>query len=135
VLSLTRGRICRLQLLVALASAIILGSKSHGTRDHTLFSQIRDLLFRRLLRLAGLRLRYPTPPPPGLSNLVWQTLLLQCFGEPCRSHLLEQYSNCVLSRYCVLNGSLLWISTFNQLKLYCICQNPSNRSFMAACVT
>jgi hypothetical protein len=41
-LSLTRGRVCRLQLLLVLASAVILGSKSHETRDHILLSQIRD---------------------------------------------------------------------------------------------
>jgi hypothetical protein len=34
--------VCHLQLLLALASAFILGSKSHGTRDHILLSQIRD---------------------------------------------------------------------------------------------
>jgi hypothetical protein len=47
-LSLTR-RIYRLQLLLALASAVILGSESRGTRDHVLLSQIRDFPFRRLL--------------------------------------------------------------------------------------
>jgi hypothetical protein len=40
--SLTRGWVCRLQLLLALASAVILGSKSRGTGDHILLSQIRD---------------------------------------------------------------------------------------------
>jgi hypothetical protein len=65
-LSLTRGRVCRLQLLLALASADIFESDSHGTRDHNLLSQIRwDFPFRRLLRLAGLRWRYSTPPPQG----------------------------------------------------------------------
>jgi hypothetical protein len=44
-LSLTRGRVCRLQLLLALASAVDLGSESCGTRDHILLSQIRDFLF------------------------------------------------------------------------------------------
>jgi hypothetical protein len=63
-LSLTRGRVCRLQLLLALASAIIFGSP--GTRDHILLSQFRDFPFRRLLRLAGLRWRYSTPPPHGI---------------------------------------------------------------------
>jgi hypothetical protein len=57
-LSLTRGRVCRLQLLLALDSADIFGSDSHGIRDHNLVSQIRDFPFRRLLRLAGLRWRY-----------------------------------------------------------------------------
>jgi hypothetical protein len=44
-LSLTRGRVCHLQLLVGLASAVILGSGSRGTRDHILLSQILDFLF------------------------------------------------------------------------------------------
>jgi hypothetical protein len=44
-LSLTRRRVCRLQLLLDLASAFILGSETLGTRDHILLSQIRDYLF------------------------------------------------------------------------------------------
>jgi hypothetical protein len=40
--SLTRGRVCRLQLLLALARAVILWSESKGTHDHILLSQIRD---------------------------------------------------------------------------------------------
>jgi hypothetical protein len=39
--SLTRGWVCPLQLLLALASAVILRSESHGAHDHIL-SQIRD---------------------------------------------------------------------------------------------
>jgi hypothetical protein len=60
---LTRGRFCRLQLLLVLASAVIFGSEPRGTHDHILLSQIRDFPFRRLLRLAGLRWRYSTPLP------------------------------------------------------------------------
>jgi hypothetical protein len=41
-LSLTREWVCRLQLLLDLTSAVILGSYSSGTRDHILLSQIRD---------------------------------------------------------------------------------------------
>jgi hypothetical protein len=63
--SLTRGRICLLYILLALASAILLGSDSLGTRDHILLSQIWDFPFRRLLRLAGSRWRYSTSPPHG----------------------------------------------------------------------
>jgi hypothetical protein len=82
--TLTRGWVCRLQLLLVLASAVILGSESRGTHDHVLLSQIRDwrarfpclypqeqggpvippgtgLPFRRLIRLAGLRWRHWTP--------------------------------------------------------------------------
>jgi hypothetical protein len=41
---LTRGRVCRLQLLLILASAAILRSESHGIHDHILLSQIWDSL-------------------------------------------------------------------------------------------
>jgi hypothetical protein len=74
-LSLTRGRICNLLLLLVLASAVIFGFESRGTRDHILLPQIRDFLIRRLLRLAGLRWRYSTPPPHGSLLLVSSGLL------------------------------------------------------------
>jgi hypothetical protein len=61
-LSLTRGRVCRLQLLLVLASVVILRSEPLGTHDHILVSQIWDFPFRWLLRLAGSRWRYSTPP-------------------------------------------------------------------------
>jgi hypothetical protein len=64
-ISLTRERVCPIQLLLAFASAVILGSQSRRTRDHILLSQIRDFRFRRLLRLTRLRWRYSTPPPHG----------------------------------------------------------------------
>jgi hypothetical protein len=41
--SLTKGLVCHLQLLLALASALVLGYECPGTRDHILLSQIRDL--------------------------------------------------------------------------------------------
>jgi hypothetical protein len=62
-LSLARGWVCRLQLLLGLASTIIFGSDSCETRDHILQSQIRDLPFLRILRLAGIRWRYSITPP------------------------------------------------------------------------
>jgi hypothetical protein len=54
-LSLMRGRVCRLQLLLVLASAVILGSESRGTRGHILLSQIRYFPFRRLVSLIASR--------------------------------------------------------------------------------
>jgi hypothetical protein len=51
---------------LALASAVFLGSESLGTCDRILLSQTRDFPFRRLLRLAGSRWRYSTPPSHGL---------------------------------------------------------------------
>jgi hypothetical protein len=41
-LSLTRGRACRLQLLLVVFRAVIFGSESPGTRDHILLSQIQN---------------------------------------------------------------------------------------------
>jgi hypothetical protein len=58
-----RGRVCRLQFLLAPASAVIFWSESHRIRGHILLSQIWDFPFRRLLPLAGLRWRYSIPPP------------------------------------------------------------------------
>jgi hypothetical protein len=83
----TRGWVCRLQLLLALASAVILRSESCGTHDHILLSQIRDCAklegqvpvfitlgtgfpFRRLLRLAGLRWRYSILPPHAFLRIL-----------------------------------------------------------------
>jgi hypothetical protein len=40
--SMTRGCVCPLQLLLGLASAVILRSESRGTHDSILLSQIRD---------------------------------------------------------------------------------------------
>jgi hypothetical protein len=84
--SLTIGLVCRLRLLLVLASAVILMSESSGTHEHVLLSQIRDSAkpgglgpriyipqeqggpvippgtgfpFNRLLQLAGLRPNSP----------------------------------------------------------------------------
>jgi hypothetical protein len=43
--SLTRGRVCLLYMLLALASAVFLESESLCTRDHILLSQIWDFVF------------------------------------------------------------------------------------------
>jgi hypothetical protein len=80
-LSLTRGRICRLQLLLAVISAVILGSESRGTRNQILLSQIRDFPFRRLLWLAGLPWRYSTPPPHGRLPILKLTLLYNHYAR------------------------------------------------------
>jgi hypothetical protein len=92
--SLTRELVCRLQMLLVLAGAVILGSESRGTRDLILLSPIETpptwwvrspylyppekggpaippgtgFPFRRLLRLAGLRWMYMNPPSRGLND-------------------------------------------------------------------
>jgi hypothetical protein len=88
---LTRGWVCRVLLLLVLASAVSLRSESRGPHDQSLLSQIRDspnlegqvpvfifsrnmvakllppphtgFLFRRLPWLLGVQWRYLTPPP------------------------------------------------------------------------
>jgi hypothetical protein len=92
--SLTRERVCRLQVLLVLASAVILGSESRGTRDHFTVSDLSlpqpggpgpriyipqeqggpvispgtGFPVRRLLRFAGLRWRYSNQTPRGFSS-------------------------------------------------------------------
>jgi hypothetical protein len=68
--SLTRGLVCSLFSLLALANAVIFGSKFRGTRENILLSEIRDFPFRRLLRIAGLRWRYSTSPPHGIVSRI-----------------------------------------------------------------
>jgi hypothetical protein len=83
-LSLTRGRVCRcrLQLLLALASAVILGFESRGTDDRILLSQIPDFAFHRLLRLAGLRWITPWHGPRRKLFTTFALLLrMDCWGS------------------------------------------------------
>jgi hypothetical protein len=66
--SLTRVQVCLLYMLMALVSAVFL-----GTCDHILLSQIWDFPFCRLLRLAGSWWRYSAPPPHRvLGNFIIQ---------------------------------------------------------------
>jgi hypothetical protein len=76
-LSLTRGRVCILYMLLVVASTVFHGSESLGSRDYILLSQFWDFPFRRLLRLAGSRWRYSNQPPHGC----WH------FQSQCQSHI------------------------------------------------
>jgi hypothetical protein len=88
--TLTREWVCCLQLLLTLASAVILGSESRGSHDHILLSNLENQVpvfvsprnrvaqlyppgtgfpFRRP-RLAGLRWRYSKPPPHGFKDRI-----------------------------------------------------------------
>jgi hypothetical protein len=89
-LSLTRGWVYRLQLLQALASTVILAPEFGGTGDHILLSQIRDFPFRRLLRFAGLRRRYSTPPPHGTFWSAWVWVL--CYDRRSVGQSVLEYS-------------------------------------------
>jgi hypothetical protein len=72
-----RGQVCRLQLLLALASAVICVSQSRRARGNILLSQIRDFPFRRLVRLAGLWWRYCGQGGWGC----WQSLLTKSHSQ------------------------------------------------------
>jgi hypothetical protein len=74
-LSLTRGRVCRLQLLLALTSAVILRSESCGTRDDILLSQILDFPFRHLLPIHRAMVEVFDPAS------TWDLNLLYCLGR------------------------------------------------------
>jgi hypothetical protein len=80
--SLTGGWVCRLQLLLVIASVVILGSESLGIHDHILLSQIRyspNLEGRVLVfiyprnRVAQLYPRYwvPFSSPPTTRRATW----------------------------------------------------------------
>jgi hypothetical protein len=96
--SLTRGWVCNLLLLLALATTVIRRHESRGTREHIILSRRRDspnledqvsvfispqeqggpyispgtgFPFRRPLRLAELRWRYSTPSPHRSFSQRW----------------------------------------------------------------
>jgi hypothetical protein len=105
--TLTKGWVCRLQLLLLLASSAILRSETRGTHDHILLPQILDypnlkgqgpafisprkrvaqlypnhwVPFSRLLRLAGLWWRYSNPPP----HRIW---IWGSYSDDCVFYLL-----------------------------------------------
>jgi hypothetical protein len=88
-LSLTSERVCRLQLLLALASAVILGSESHRTRDHILVSQIRDSpnLEGQVPIFISLRNRVAQLYPKALGSLFVASYHSQGYGWGIRARL------------------------------------------------
>jgi hypothetical protein len=80
--SLTRGRVCRLQLLLAFARAVTFGYEPHETCYHILLSEISHFHFRRLLRLTGLRRGYSTPPSHGIPASFHSFTILHCVSSP-----------------------------------------------------
>jgi hypothetical protein len=132
-LSLTRGRVCRLQILLAFASAVILGSESRGTRDPNVLSQIRDFPFRRLLRLAGSRWRYSTPPPHGSEQNPKLVPLIIPWHGPCRKHRFQQFLYCCAMIHC--RGDTFAKALLSNGCVYLLIRNllPSNGRCFVAC--
>jgi hypothetical protein len=95
--SLTKGWVCLLYMLLALTSIVFLRSKSLGTGDHVLLSQIWDFPFHRLLWLAGSRWRYSISPPHG-----WKSIPIPVF-----SHILCTWTMHRKQFYCCLAQTTL----------------------------
>jgi hypothetical protein len=93
--SLTRGWVCHLQLLLVLASAVILRSESHGNHDHVSLSRLPQL------GGPGPRLYIPQEQgdpvtPQALGSLFVVTYDTQGYGGGIRTRLHTE--NCSLSR-------------------------------------
>jgi hypothetical protein len=90
--SLTRGRVCRLQLMILASADIFRSSPTRlpqyagpGPRIYIVQEQGGPVIppgtgfhFRRLLRITGLRWRYSIPPPHGslnLHNIMWTSVI------------------------------------------------------------
>jgi hypothetical protein len=170
--SLTRGRVCNLlvQLLLGFARAVTLGSKSLRSEGHILLSHLRlpqpggpgpriyipqqqggpdippgtGFPFRRLLRLAGLRWRYSTPPPHGSEGT--SSIATQCnvdsvcprpviMIEPHRTNmqwtLITSLPNMTLQCLSESSGLFAW-------KWHCFCPRQGKtgkwRQFTENCV-
>jgi hypothetical protein len=87
-LCLTKVRDCRLQLLLALASAIILESEYRRTHDHILLSQNRDSpnLEDQVLVFISPRNRVAQLSPQALRSLFVVFYVSQNYGGGIRSH-------------------------------------------------
>jgi hypothetical protein len=88
-LPLMRGRACRLQLLMALASAVILWSGSRVTRDHNLLSQIRAFTNERFYARAELNRDH------HFEQFVCYCLFYPLLRNMCQSHGNVLISTCV----------------------------------------
>jgi hypothetical protein len=97
--SLTRGWVCSLQLLLALASAVILGSDSRGTHDLILLSQIRDShnLEGQVLVFISPRNRVTQLNPQALGSLSVAYYFSQGYGEGIRTRLHTWFHSTDLS--------------------------------------
>jgi hypothetical protein len=121
-LSLTRERVCRLQLLLVLASAVILGSESRGTRDHILLSQIRDSpnLEGQVPVFISPRNRVTRLYPQALVSLFVASYDSQGYGGGIRNGL---HAGNPLRRYSehLITVTFIWVP-----EIHC-CPNHSNR--------
>jgi hypothetical protein len=104
--SLMRGWVCLFQLLLVLASAVILRSESHGTHDHILLSQIQDSpnLEGKVPAFIPPRKRVPGYTPrqwvPFSSSPMTRRAALEVF-EPAFTRVSSHSVNCGYVCMCV----------------------------------
>jgi hypothetical protein len=124
--SLTRGWVCHLQLLVALASTVILRSKSHETYDQILLSQIWDSpnLEGQVPVFISPRNRVAQLYPQALDSIFVTSCDLQGYGRGIRPCL---NTGC----FCVSKSKLLygWRFTASQFILASSPLRPMTRVF------
>jgi hypothetical protein len=91
--SVTRGWVCRLQLLLVLASAVTLRSESLGTHDHILLSLIRHSpkLEVQVLVFISPRNRVTQFYPQALGSLFFASYDSQGYGGGIRPRLLTGF--------------------------------------------
>jgi hypothetical protein len=102
-----RGRVCRLQLLLALASAFIFGSESRGTRDHILLSDSRlPFSSPHTLRKATVEVFDPVSTRELFIIIIIIIIIINASGrllphnklsEPDIEHLIKQFRYCLVS--------------------------------------
>jgi hypothetical protein len=98
---LKRGWVCHLQTLLALASADILRSESHGTHDHILLSQIWDFhnLEGEVPIFISPRNRVVQLYPQALGSNFIASYDSQGYGGGTRPYLLFHFNFCLSSPY------------------------------------
>jgi hypothetical protein len=107
--SLTGGQVCLLYMLLGLSRAVFLGSKSFGTHDHILLSQIWDFPFRRLLWLTGSWCRYSTPPQNRCwSSTLFCTIYNSSAQTPHKTLSSVAQNECLLVHYLALDVLYSW---------------------------
>jgi hypothetical protein len=97
-----RGWVCRLQFLLVLASAVILGSVSRGTHGHILLSRIRDFpnLEGQVPVFISPRNRVAQLYPQALGSLFIASYNSQGYGGGIRTRLYGElhyikYEHCL----------------------------------------
>jgi hypothetical protein len=137
-LSLTRERVCRLQSLLILASTVIFGFESRGTRDHILLSQIRDSrnLEGQVPVFLSPRNRVAQLYPQALGSLFVASYDLQ--GTNHRENTVSQkflygYRGMFTSPF-HRNGSSSIVACVDISAVTCLPPLPSNEWFRLSCI-